>query len=337
MEDETTGQAVAEPEAPPGDTGAAVAVADTAPSPAAEAEQAVELKDDYSNFDEWAAADAARINAEAAAEDSGEAPPATDEAPQPVEAAAPPPTSEPTPPPAQTDYERVVAEMVAKGYKVEPPAPPPDPYQQLLAELVAERGTDEEYASVKQAALAYVPAEPPTYDSESVAAHEAAVKARNEAAAKLQAYDQGRRITDRSLRFARDRALGDLGAAFSALPQTYDLPPERAARVTTPQTVTDAVSAIVETVTERLNAAKDAEIAALTKKFEGEVARAKSDRSAAAVERMGRAPQATSEPGGRQAGPGPLYETIPGTDLPTEAAIQRMIRGDFASVDLSNR
>src|SRR5688500_13193182 len=192
MEDETTGQAAppeAPPEASPGETGAEAA-ADAAPPPSSEADIAVELKDDYSNFDEWAASDAARINAEAAAEDaaSSEQPPAeTASAPsEPTETAtggstpgSPAPSPE-TPSPDQLDYERVVAEMVAKGYKVEPPAPPPDPYQQLLAELVAERGTDEEYTAVKQAALAFVPAEPVAYDSESVAAHEAAVKARNE-------------------------------------------------------------------------------------------------------------------------------------------------------------
>jgi hypothetical protein len=54
--------------------------------------------------------------------------------------------------------------------------------------------------------------------------------------------------------------------------------------------------------------------------------------------RMGTAPQAGATPGGRT-GPiqGFVFELDPKTGLPTEAAIQKSIRGDYANVDLSDR
>ena len=331
MEPDSTGQAPPEAEAPPG--AAAAPPADDPP-----VDLAAAVADDQSDIDRWIEDARAAVLAEAESAEQAEA---TAETPAAAPSTEPPKPAE-TPaaeaPRSQTDidYERVVAEMVARGYKVEPPQPAPDPYHQLLAELVADRGTDEEYAAVKAKALAYVPAEPASYDAESVAAHEAAVRERNEAASKLQAYDLGRRVTDRALRFARDRTLGDLGAAFAALPATYDLPPERASRVTSPQTVTDAVSAIVETVTERLEAAHAAKLAERETYWQGEVARAKTDRSAENLRRMGSAPQATAVPGARATGDpfAGLFDPKSGV---SDDVIERAKRGELAGIDLSER
>ena len=352
MEDEITGS-VATPEAPPGDAGTDTAAASAAAdSPAAESfepNHAVELKDDLSNIDEWIRADAARINAEAATSDTdtpavAEQPAApeaaTEPAPaveQPKVAAAPAPPAPQQQTQAEIDEASALAALQAKGYKVEAPAPPPDPYAALTARLAPFVGTAEEYAQTKAAALVPLPPEPTAFDAESIAAHEAAVKARNEAAAKLQRFDDARQTTDVAREWARQKVLGELGSALDGLPQTYALPPEKASRVTTPTTMTDAVAAVVETVTDRLNAEWQAKLDAETRKWQGEVARAKADRSVAAHREMGAAPQPSSGPGGRKAGPASIWETVPGTNLPTEAAIQAAIRGDFASIDLSDR
>lgn len=351
--EETQVQA-AEPEAPPGDGGGypapdtgAVTAAEQPPAAEFQPDHAVELKDDLSNIDEWIRADAERINAEAAAaESTGESvaadPTATESEPAPaaapVSAEAPKPTAAP---PAQTQAEideaAALAALQAKGYKVEAPPPPPDPYAALTQQLAPYVGTPEEYAQVKAAALASVPAEPPAYDPDTLAAHEAAVKARNDAAARLQQMDAAREITDVSRQWARQRVLGELGSALETLPQQYGLPADKAARVTAPTTMTDAVAAVVEAVTDRLNADWQAKLDAEVKRLTGEVARAKADSSMAAHRQMGSAPQPSSGPGGRKAGPIDLYEVDPRTGLPTEAAIQAMIRGDFASIDLSDR
>lgn len=336
--EEITAGVMAVPEAPPGDD-TAVAVAAEAPPPPTETASAPDnpgAMPDPSDADAmatWLDASEAFINARAA-QDTPEPtpePPATT-APEPA-AAAPSSASEPPPPPPTPDYAAIAADLAAKGYKVEAPAPPPDPYQQLVADLVSERGTDEEYAQVRHAATVRLPAEPAAYDADSVSAHEAAVAARNAASDRLDRMDQARRITDRAIRFGRERSLGEIGAAFNAMPETYQLTPERAGRVVNPQSASDAVAAIVEQVTDRLNASWQAKLAAEAKIWEGKVAQARSDRSAAAVQRMGRAPQATSTPGGQPAPGAPIW-AVDQHGLPTEESIQRAIRGDFERVSL---
>ena len=200
--------------------------------------------------------------------------------------------------------------------------------------MSTELGTNEAYAEVRQKALQYVPAEPAAYDADSVARHEALVRERNEAAATLERFDQARRLHTKALTFARDRALADVGRSFSALPETYQLSPERAQRVLEPQSATDAVAAVVETVTERLNADWQAKYEALEKRMTGEVARARADRTAENVQRMGRAPQPAAGPGGTPARGAPIWAVDPKTGLPTEESIQRAIRGDYEHVDL---
>ncbi len=316
MEETTTAQAI-EPEAPPGDTQPVVAVAPF------EADHASELRDDYSNLD--AIIEAARAAAEA---DTGDEPDVV------TAAETPPPTVPVEPPvvpkPSEPDYAAILADLQAKGYKVEAPAPPPDPYQQLVADLVTERGTDQEYAEVRRQATVKLAAEPTAYDAESVSQHETAVRARNEASDKLERMDQARRITDQAIRFGRDRALGEIGSAFSALPETYQLSPVRAQRVTAPQSATDAIAAIVEQVSERY----EAKLAEREKHWQGEVARASSDRSAAAVERMGRAPQATSVPGGKPA-TGPFSTLLDQQGRVTDDVIERAKRGELAGLNLT--
>lgn len=331
MDEETTGQAAA-PEAPPGDTGAVVATADP---PSFEADYVAELSAADGDIDAMLEAARKAVMAEAdAVEETPADPPSggttAAAADVPVSDAAAPPPAEKT---AEPDYAAIAAELAQRGYKVEAPAPPPDPYQQLIGELTSERGSDEQYAEARQQALAYVPAEPAAYDADSVSRHEAAIKQRNEAAARLQGYDQARRITDQAIRFGRDRALGQLGAAFAALPETYSLPAEHARRVTEPQSPTDAVAAIVETVTERINADWQAKYAALQTRMEGEVARARTGRLVGDVRAMGRAPQPATAPGGKPASP--FSDLFASDGMPDDAMIERAKRGELTGLDLS--
>lgn len=332
MEDEALPGQAAEAEAPPGDQpGDALNVTAQATF---EADHASELASDFSNID--ALIEQARAAALAeAGEDAGEtaAAPARPEAaptPEPAQAETPPSTEKP----AEPDYAAILADLAAKGYKVEAPPPPADPYETLVKELADELGTDEAYAETRRKALQFVPAEPASYDAESVARHEALVRERNEAAATLQRFDSARRLHARALAYARNRALADVGQAFSALPETYQLSPERARRVTEPQSATDAVAAVVEQVTERLEAAHAAKLAERERYWQGEVARARADRAASAVQQLGRAPQPASAPGGRPAGADPfagLFDTRGGV---SDDVIERAKRGELANLVL---
>lgn len=296
-----------------------------------EPDVATELADDYANID--ALIEQARQAAMAEVTEE----PAPAEAATTVADAAPAPeaaTPAEHPKTAEPDYAALLADLQAKGYKVEAPAPPPDPYESLMSDLQAERGTDEAYAEAKQKALQFVPAEPAAYDAASVKAHEELVKERNEAAAKLQEYDRARRISDRSRAWARDWALGQVGQSFAQLPETYQLAPERAKRVTDPQSATDAVAAVVETVTERVNADWQQRYDARERYWQGEVARAKADASADGLARLGRAPQPNAPAGGKPAnGPFSALFADP-KGMPPDDVIDRAKKGEFAGLDL---
>lgn len=338
MEEITAGVMAAAPEAPPGD-----GTAEAPPAPVAEAQPAAAAPIDVTqlpNFDDpaateaWIAASTAATNAQA---EGGETV---------VEAADPTPTAEAatiaaaprseSAEQAQPDYQAVIADLQARGFKVEAPAPPPDPYSALTAELAPIVGTPEAYAQAKAKATAPLPALPADSDpdwQDKMDAHQAAIAERNAASTQLHQFDAARQTTDLSKRWARQAVLGEIGASLDPIPGKYGLNPEQAARVVTPTALTDAIDAVADAV----NASWQAKYDAREKYWEGRVKQAGTDRTAENVRRMGTAPQV----GGRQgapAGPGPVWDADPkNPSLPSEAWIQKAISGQLSGIDLSDR
>lgn len=328
MEEITAGVMAAEPEAPPGDAAAVetpVAVAE-APAPSIDVTTLPNF-DDPAATEAWIAASTAATNAQAEAEETvAEAPPPETTA-EVVETAAAP-LSEPEPKPAeQPDYAAILADLQAKGFKVEPPAPPPDPYEALTAQLAPHVGTAEAYAAAKTLALTPVEDTDPEWGEK--------VAARDAAAAQVRAFDQSRQVTDLAQSWAQKRVMGQLGSALELVPTKYGLDPARAQRVLQPTAMTDAIDAVAEAVTARTNAEWQAKYDARERYWEGKVKQAGTDRTAENVRRMGAAPQPGAASGARPAGPGPIWEADPTTGLPSEAWIQKAIHGQLAGVDLS--
>lgn len=343
MEEEATGQAAA-PEAPPGEAEAPAPEASAAPPPI----DPTQLPDfaDSDATEAWIAAATAATNAQAeAGEPAAEADPPSETTAEESLPRGPSPAAEPAaaarsadaaPGEAKADEPdpaSVAEYLKSKGYKIEAPAPPPDPAQQLLAEVVEFAGTDEQYAAARAAADADIPPPPSDTDpawQQKYDERNEAISKRDAALADVRRMNTARTISAKAARIEWDRAMGRLGQAWATLPETYGLSPERAKRVTEPANATDAVAAIVEQV----SATYEAKLAAQEKHWRGEVARAKGDRSAENVRRMGAAPQPAASTGGRAAMPAPAWGNTP---LPDEAWIQKAIAGDLAGVDLSDR
>lgn len=322
MEEEITGQAA--PEAPPGD-GAAEVAAPVAEAPPAEAAPIdVTQLPDFSDPEATEAWITAAMNAPVAedGETVAEAadPTATGEGSDTATAPHSEPATE-TPLPAQPDYQAIIADLQARGFKVEAPAPPPDPYSALTAELAPLVGTPEEYAQAKALALTPIEDNDPDWNDK--------VTARDAAAARVKQFDQARQTTDLSKRWARQAVLGEIGASLDPVPGKYGLSPEQAARVVTPTALTDAIDAVAEAV----NTSWQAKYDARERYWQGEVKRASTDRTAENVRRMGAAPQA----GGRQGAPAPPGPVWGNSALPDEAWIQKAISGQLGGVDLSDR
>lgn len=350
MEDETQAASTAVIEAdaqalPPDDAAAAVADAPATAGPTLGEDGLPELAPDFSNVDQWLAAAEARINADAAQAEAAAAtedgvtdavPTATGAA----EATAAAPRSDAAPEPAQaTDYTKLVADLQARGFKVEPPAPPPDPFAELRNELAPYVG-NERYEQLKAVALQELPAEPPAYDSATVEAHEAKVREVNAAKAELRQMDVNRRIHGSSYAWARQQVLNDAGAELASTADKYGADPARVgAAGTPPKSVIDAVDAVAEAVERRVASEWQAKYDAREKFWQGKVRQAQADASVDRHRAIGTAPQASPPPGGGAASrPGAsLFDLDPRTGLPTEASIQRAIRGEFAHVDLSDR
>lgn len=337
MEDDGISAATVQ-EAPPGDSGeqsSPVAVVDTGAESvpeAAPADALPDLKDDYSNIDEWLAASERQVNAAAEASESAEATPdsppveGSDTAPAVATAAAPKPDAEVPPAPALT-AEQIEAAKAA-GYTVEPPSPPPDPFVELTAALAPYIG-QERYDQLKADALQIIDDTDPDWTTKDAA--------RTKAAAELRQMDTMRHVASTQYRWMREQlAREDAGALESLIVKhpSIDRSPLDGKRGLAP--IFDAHE---RAVTATVSAAKDAEwqarYDARETYWKGQVARAKADKLVSDTGEVARAPQAGTPAGGRAAGPAPLYQTVPGTNLPTEAEIQRMIRGDFAGIDLS--
>lgn len=312
----------------PDDTSAAPDVASeaaTAP-PAFEPDHAAELADDFSNID--ALIEQARVAAEA--EDPSFEGGAPDTGP------AAPPT--PPPPASDDDHTAAIEALKARGYEVSPPAPPPpppDPYADLNAQLAPLVGTADAYRAARDAALAPLPPLPGDTDPDWQAkfdAHQQAVTARDQAAAELARYDHARQTAGIGRDWARQRVLGELGTALEGLAAVYGLTPEQAARVKTPQTMSDAVAAVVEA----RDALWQAKVDELTKHWEGQVKRATVDRTSQRLDALGRGPAPASPPAGRPAD-GTLAALLSGQaraeDLSDEM-IARAMRGELSRADL---
>lgn len=243
--------------------------------------------------------------------------------------AAPTPAVDPAP---STDYTKLIADLTERGFKVEPPAPPPDPFAELRNELAPFVGS-ERYEQLKAIALQELPAEPPSYDAATVEAHEAKVREVNAAKAELRQMDVNRRIHGTSYAWARQQLLNDAGAELAALPEKYA--GTDPSRVQNPKSLTDAVDAVAEAVTSRLNAEWQAKYDARERYWAGKVRQAETDQSVARHRAVGSAPAATSVPGGRAAAVGPLSGLFDGKGMLTDAAIERAMRGELATLDLT--
>lgn len=328
MEEITAGVMAAEPEAPPGDAAAVetpVAVAE-APAPSIDVTTLPDFNDPAAT-EAWIAASTAATNAQVE-ETVVEAadPTATEPVAETAAAPASAPADEPKPV-AQPDYAAILADLQAKGFKVEPPAPPPDPYEALTAQLAPHVGTPEAYAAAKTLALTPIEDTDPDWIEKAAA--------RDAAAAQVRAFDQSRQVTDVAQSWARQRVMGELGSALELVPTKYALDPARARRVLQPTAMTDAIDAVAEAVTARANAEWQAKYDARERYWEGKVKQAGTDRTAENVRRMGAAPQPGAASGARPAGPGPIWDADPTTGLPSEAWIQKAIHGQLAGVDLS--
>lgn len=297
-----------------------------------------ELAPDYSNIDQWLVAAEAAINAEAAQTEAAAAEDGTADAVPPItgadEATAAAPRSESAPEAPATDYTKVVADLQARGFKVEPPAPPPDPFAQLREELAPYVG-NERYEQLKTVALQELPPEPASYDTATVEAHEAKVREVNAAKAELRQMDVNRRIHGSSYAWARQQVLNDAGAELAGMADKYGADPTR---VQTPKSVADAVDAVAEAVEKRVASEWQAKYDARERYWQGKVKQAQADASVDRHRAIGTAPSASPPPGGgTSVRPASLFDIDPRTNLPTEASIQRAIRGEFAHVDLSDR
>lgn len=339
MEDETqaAAAAVAEQDAPADDIAAAAA------EPAAQ-DGLPPLADDLSNVDAWLAASEAAINAEAASSEPAPAddadPTATGGAVADAPSSAPAVADAAKPAEPATDYTKLVADLQARGFKVEPPAPPPDPFAELRNELAPYVG-NERYEQLKQVALQELPAEPPSYDAATLEAHEAKVREVNAAKAELRQMDVNRRIHGTSYAWARQQVLADAGAELSGMADKYGADPARVGAVPgqAPRSVADAVDAVAEAVASRVASEWQAKYDARERYWQGKVRQAQTDASVDRHRAIGTAPSASPPPGGgapSRAGAS-LFDIDPRTGLPTEASIQRAIRGEFAHVDLSDR
>ncbi len=314
-------------------------------APAVGADGGPVMAPDWSNADEVIAyrvklanEEAARLEAEAPVETDPSAT-ATDE--QPAAAAQPSaPGAEAAPKPmqAQQDYTALIADLQARGFKVEPPAPPPDPFAELRNELAPYVG-DERYEQLKQVALKPVPPEPAAYDQASLDAHEALVREVNDAKAELRQMDVNRRIHGASYAWARQKLLNDAGAELSGLAERYPgVDPARVGAVPgqPPKSLSDAVDAVAEAVAAKLNADWQQKYEQRERYWQGKVRQAESDASVARHRALGGAPAATSVPGGRAASPGRLQIPIGPNGIADPAWIQAAIDGKFANLDLSD-
>lgn len=337
MEDETQA-ATAVVEAPLTDAAVASTDEQTTTAQAVGQDGLPELAPDLSNVDAWLAASEAAINAEAARSESAVASDPTDTAASPEAAAvpssgpavdAPPAAEQPAP-----DYTRMVADLQARGFKVEPPAPPPDPFAELRNELAPYVG-NERYEQLQAVALQELPAEPAAYDAATVEAHEAKVREVNAAKAELKQMAVNRKIHGASYAWARQQVLADAGAELGGMADKYGADP---ARVQSPKSVADAVDAVAEAVASRKDAEWQAKYDARERYWAGKVKQAQADASVDRHRAIGTAPAASPPPGGAAPiRPGASLFELDSRGLPTEASIQRAIRGDFAHVDLSDR
>lgn len=333
MEDETQAAvAVADAgqDAPPVDADAVVAEQASAVGP----DGLPALADDFSNAEEWLRASEAAINAAAAQgeqdAESAADPTATAASPEPAAV----PSSAPEQAQAQPDFSKLIEDLQARGFKVEPPAPPPDPFEQLRQELAPFVG-QERYEELKAVALKPVPAEPAAYDQATVEAHEALVREVNDAKAALAQMDEHRRVHATSYAWARQKVLADAGAELAGMADKYGA--DRG-RVSQPRSVEDAVDAVAEAVAARKDAEWQAKYDAREKFWQGKVRQAQADASVSRHRDIATAPSPSVPGGAAPASAGRLlFELDPRTGLPTEAAIQRAIRGEFAHVDLSDR
>lgn len=302
-------------EAPPAEENAAVSVD-------VEEERPLELDSSFSNIDQMI--EEARVAAEA---------PSPDDEPVAVADAmteTPAPETATAEAPAPDDYSKTIADLQERGYKVEAPTPPPDPFETLRNDLAPYVG-NERYEELKAVAFQSVPAEPPAYDADSIAAHEKLVNERNAAAAELRQMDVNRQIHGKSYAWARQQVLGDLSNELAGIPQKYaGVDP---ARVTAPKSMADAVDAVAEAVTTRLNTEWQAKYDQRERFWAGKVKQAEADQSVARHRAIGGAPAATTVPGGRVAG-SPLSGLFSEKGLPSDDVIERAKRGELATLDL---
>ncbi len=325
-----------EPEAPPGDA----AVADAVPTGDFVPDHAGELKADFSNVDDLIAQFRAAAEAEVGTETTDAEPPtevvATTETPAPAAEAAPKPAE--ATPPEQPDPAIVAEYLKSQGFKVEPPAPAPTPFEALTSQFAPLTGTNEQYSEAKAKALAPLPPMPDEtltdqalYDQQRQA-YLAAVNERNQAAAQVNRYDLARQAADIAIPWAEQRQMGQLGSALSELPAKYDLTPEQARRVTQPTAMTDVVAAVAEAVQAKTAAEWQAKLDARETYWKGQVARAGADKNAENLRRMGAAPQAAPAPGAKVADP--FMALFSERGMPSDAVIERALRGELANIDL---
>lgn len=330
--------AVAVEEAPPGGDGASSAAAGAmATTVAAAATDDDEPAYDPVNPDEWLAWSERKIAADAAREEREAAqavltdPPAGQSSTTTASAEATadaPPSSSASEPPAPVLTPEQIAAAQAAGYKIEPPAPPPDPFASLVAKLAPFIG-DSAYEQARAEALVVIEDTDPEWVEKDAK--------RTQAISRMRAIEQNRQIANDTYAWARQQIAHEDASALADLVGRQ--PGIDRAVLDGRQGLGPILKAAEAAAAASASAAKDAEwqakYDARETYWKGEVARAKADKLVADTGEVARAPQAGAAPGARPGAAGPLYETIPGTNLPTEAAIQRMIRGDFANIDLS--
>lgn len=295
------------------------AVAADAGMPGADAEDGglPVLAADFSNIDELVEA-AIKAATEAASDETDDA--------EPVAVAADTTTAD------EDEAAALAARLAEKGYRVEAPAPPPDPMDALhaeLAPLVGEAAYQAHLATLRRP----LPPEPDSFaedDEPEVVAYREAKQARDAATAALERMDQNRTLANKVYAWARRQALADHGEALAALPKKYQ--GIDAAAVTNPDSLEPVFAAVEKAVEKRLVEAHKAEIAKLKAAHQRQLAAAEVDGVSRRHDQMAGAPAAVIG-GGRALGDGPFSiptKTVNGFTVADEDFIARAMRGEFA-------
>lgn len=224
------------------------------------------------------------------------------------------------------------AKLAERGYKVEAPAPPPDPLDTLQAELaplVGQAAYDAHLMTLRRP----LPPEPDSFaedDEPEVIAYREAKAARDEATAALERMDANRALANKVYAWARRQALTDHGEALAALPKRYQgIDPAAVANVDSLEPVFAAVEKAVE---KRVAAEWQAKLDKMEAAHKRRLAAAEVDGVSRRHDQMAGAPAAAID-GGRALGNGPFSiptKTIDGFTVADEDFIARAMRGEFA-------